>query len=436
MKMNRKWLAAMVIALVPFAAIAQLSIPNVGRSLPLPNSGFDDITKSLIDPVTSTVDAGMLDQLSMSELKILLNRLRVDRLDQFLRQNEAYVERDANGDPAVRGVLVATGMSEASLQRAQQEGFQVLERETIKGLDLNFVKLAVRQGKKLKSEQKKLQKIASEAEISADNIYFPSNLSSTTYASPLPTMALASGNAKSGALGLIDGGVARHKMITMAVEQRGFAKDAPTASSHATAIASLLSANPGISGRGLLAADIYGRDPAGGNATAIARALGWMVERHISVVTISLVGPNNGLLKNAISAAQKKGLLIVAAVGNDGPAAPQRFPASYLGVIGVTGVDQRQRALPEAGIATPVDFAAPGADIKGAALDGSMAPLRGTSFAAPLVAARLASYYPAPSITNIKPAINGLLKEAKDLGKKGPDKIYGNGLICGNCGIR
>jgi len=129
-------------------------------------------------------------------------------------------------------------------------------------------------------------------------------------------------------------------------------------------------------------------------------------------------------------------MLVVAAVGNDGPAAPARYPAAYKGVIGVTGVDHRERALPEAGSATPIDFAAPGTGIKGASPDGNLVPLRGTSFAAPLVAARLLSHYPAANIGKIDAAVRGLIREAKDLGKKGADKVYGHGLVCGNCGLR
>ena len=105
-------------------------------------------------------------------------------------------------------------------------------------------------------------------------------------------------------------------------------------------------------------------------------------------------------------------------------------------MIGVTGVDQHEHALPEAGTATPVDFAAPGAGIKGASPEGKLVALRGTSFAVPLVAARLLSHYPAVNISRIEPAVTGLIDEAKDLGKKGADKIYGHGLICGKCGIR
>jgi len=431
-KWTAKWVAAVMCLLLPAAALPQLALPTVGPALPPLDAPLGDISDPLIDPASGIVNDRVLDRLSQSELKTLLNRLRIDRLNQFVRQNRDHVERDRNGDPAVRGVLIATGISGASLERVQKEGFQILERTEIEGLDLSYAKFATRPGKSLKSEQKQLQKFAREAEVSADNIYF------TSGSNPLPAnaMLLASSKVGSGAIGLIDGGVARHSAIAMPVEQRGFAKGAPLASSHGTAIASLLSAGLKSDPRGLLAADIYGSDPAGGNATAIARALGWMARRNVPVVAISLVGPDNALLARAIKAAQQKGMLIVAAVGNDGPAAPPRYPAAYKGVIGVTGVDQRERALPEAGIATPVDFAAPGAGIKGASPDGKLVALRGTSFATPFVAARLLSHYPAANISQIEAAVNGLIREAKDLGKKGPDKIYGNGLICSKCGLR
>ena len=299
------------------------------------------------------------------------------------------------------------------------------------------MRLATRPGKSLKSEQKQLEKIAREADVSADNIYFAGSSDALPLNSSILTAAaLASGKTRPGAMGLIDGGVVRHSAITMPVEQRGFAKGAPVASSHGTAIASLISANQKSASRGLMIADVYGTDPAGGNATAIARALGWMAQRNVPVVTVSLVGPDNGLLARAVKAAQLKGMLVVAAVGNDGPAAPPRYPAAYKGVIGVTGVDHRDRALPEAGIATPVDFAAPGAGIKAASPDGKLVSLRGTSFAAPLVAARLISHYPSAEIGSIESAVRALIGEARDLGKKGADKVYGHGLVCGTCGPR
>jgi len=435
MKLTRNWWIIAVL-LMPAAASSQLSLPGVGPSLAFPDRTLGDAVSTVVDPVTGVIEGHLLDRLSKSELNGLLNRLRIDRINRFLRENRAHVERDHNGDPAVRGILVATDISEASISEAVENGFTVVERGRIDGLDLAFVKFSTREGETLKSERKKLQKIAREAEISGDNIYFTSNTASGRTAGVLPAGLLAGGTAQDAKIGLIDGGVARHSMIAIPVEQRGFAEGAPVSSAHGTAIASLISLSQNNRGSGLLSADIYGSDPAGGNATAIARALGWMAARKISVVTISLVGPDNGLLRRAIRSAQGKGMLIVAAVGNDGPAAPPRFPAAYKGVLGVTGVDRHHRALPEAGIATPVDFAALGADINGASPGGKTVPLRGTSFAAPMVAARLAAHYPSPNIARIENAVNALISEARDLGKKGVDKVYGNGLICQNCAVR
>jgi hypothetical protein len=42
-------------------------------------------------------------------------------------------------------------------------------------------------------------------------------------------------------------------------------------------------------------------------------------------------------------------MIVAAAVGNDGAAAPPAFPASYNGVLAVTGVDGHGRVLFEAG---------------------------------------------------------------------------------------
>ena len=178
----------------------------------------------------------------------------------------------------------------------------------------------------------------------------------------------------------------------------------------------------------LLVADVYGRDPAGGNAVALARALGWMAERRVPVVAISLVGPSNPLVAKAVSQARARGVHIVAAVGNDGPSAPPAYPASYPGVIAVTAVDGRDRALPEAGRALHLDYAAPGADMAAAGLGRKVLRVRGTSYAVPLVAGRMAL-----AAARGAPPVGALDAEARDLGARGPDRVFGRGLVCGRC---
>lgn len=180
--------------------------------------------------------------------------------------------------------------------------------------------------------------------------------------------------------------------------------------------------------RRIAVADVYGTDAAGGNALAIARGLDWLVGQQGSrVISISLVGPNNPLVGRAIAAAQRRGVYVVAAVGNNGPAAPPSYPASYPDVIAVTAVDGRGRALIEAGRAAHLDYAAPGADLLAANAAGKWGKVRGTSYAVPFVAARAAA-------TLGRGAVIPLLdREAVDLGRKGADPVFGRGLLCQSC---
>ena len=172
-------------------------------------------------------------------------------------------------------------------------------------------------------------------------------------------------------------------------------------------------------------------EAAGGNALAISRGIDWLTGQGVRVISISLAGPNNALLGQAVAAARRRGVLFVAAVGNDGPAAPPAYPASYPGVLAVTGVDGRNRALIEAGRASHLDYAAPGADMLAADAGGKWVRVRGTSYAAPLVAARAAAASGAAG-----GALSSLDREAADLGAKGPDAVYGRGLLCGACARR
>ena len=81
--------------------------------------------------------------------------------------------------------------------------------------------------------------------------------------------------------------------------------------------------------------------------------------------------------------------------------------------------------MPKAGRALHVDFAAPGNDVLAATGLASTDRLRETSFAAPLVAERLALRYPVPAIDQIGPAVASLVLKARDLGKPGRDRITG-----------
>jgi hypothetical protein len=421
--MKHRFAILVLLALLAGGARAQLLPPLPGVQLPqLPG----DLLRQPVRQTTQLVDRAAA---------AALEQARLQRIDAFLHDNRATIAPDDRGFPAVRGEVLLAFPAPDDIAQLTERGFAVIDDRTIAGLGLRAVRLATPDGMVLKKALKLARRIAGDR-ISADNLHFRSGEANMT--APIGA-SLATDHkmtAWSVSIGMIDGGVAATPLIPARVTQQGFTAGAPAPDSHATAIASLLIGDGKVRGvdpgAHLFAADVYGRDPAGGGALAIARALGWMVDNHVRIVTISLVGPKNALLARAVELAEARGLTIVAAVGNDGPAAPPAYPTSYPGVLAITGVDAHHKALIEAGHALHLDYAAPGADMLAATPGSGTTSVRGTSFAAPLAAGRLAVV----TAVDGGDARRALDSEAIDLGAKGPDKTYGRGLVCGGCATR
>lgn len=345
---------------------------------------------------------------------------RLDRLTGLVRANRDRLEMTDDG-PAVRGEVIAVDPGPAVMAALADAGFEVAADERIEGLDIRSVTLRVPRGWSVDRALSRLGRIAPGGEFAANHLH----LQSGEAAMPADETLAQSAGAPS-QVGIIDGGVASHPSLRGTIQQRGFAGGAPRSSAHGTAVASLIAGQGSVRGAApgaaLLVADVYGNDPAGGNAGALARAIGWMAAQRVPVVAISLVGPSNALVARAVSQAQARGVHIVAAVGNDGRAAPPAYPASYSGVIAVTGIDGRGRVLGEAGRASHLDYAAPGADMAAAGGNGRLVSVRGTSYAVPFVAGRLAVHVRGRGLA-------GLNAEATDRGRRG----VGRGVICGDC---
>ena len=414
--MKRTFLSAAIAMVLPAVALAQVGLPAL-RALPLPTAPFGGLLESI-------------DTLGPRDLGRVLERARLDRLSDFIRNNPREVMADDQRLPAVRGVLLVTGADEAALGPLGSHGFAVIEQVDIKVLDLSYARVAIPAGVRPGAAAERLRRLLPGADVAFDSYYLPTGVASSAADSA------SSGASSRARVGVIDGGLP----TGIAATQRSFASPAPVASAHTAGIASLISGKApqrsAAPGAVLVVADVYGTGPGGGSASSIARALGWMAEQKVPVVVLSLVGPDNPILRAAVRGAQGRGTIIVAAVGNDGPASPPSYPASLPGVLAVTGTDVRGRLLPEAGNALHVDFAAPASGIKALNTRGRMVAVRGTSFAAPLVAGRLARHYPRADLAAIRPAVLALINEARDLGSKGRDVRFGHGLICGECGAR
>lgn len=343
------------------------------------------------------------------------------RLGLLVRRSDGALERDPLGWPVVSGEIVTMDLSGGALERALGAGFRVVREERLEALDLTATVLAPPPRTSLARAVEQLRRLDPEAGIAFNHVHAPAG----AVAGLAPGAPAAPGPQATGArLGLIDTGVeADHPALSGSrVTQRGFAGP-PRTGAHGLAVASLMVGRSGrfsggAPGADLLVADIYGGQAAGGSSTALASALAWMVEQRVAAVNVSLVGPRNDLVQRAVARAIGRGVAVVAAVGNDGPAAAPLYPASYEGVVGVSAVNGRNRILPEAARGAQVDFTAPGADMAAAAGGGGWTAVRGTSFAAPVVAGLLARRGAAV-----------VAREAVDLGARGPDPVFGRGLV-------
>jgi len=381
--------------------------------------GVRDVTGAVDRTLDSTVDR-------VSDLA----SQRLDTVRDLVAQHRDVLEQSPQGDLIVRHEIVATAPSDTALAAAKAAGFTVTRTDTLENLGLSVVVLSAPKGVSTSDALRRLKKLDPEGSYDFNDIYLGSQSASAPVGGPVA-------GAGGGRVGLIDSGVdTGHPAFRGArITQKGFA-GTPQASEHGTETASLLigrtdgfgGAAPGAD---LYAADVYCGAPTGGSTPAILQALDWMAKERVGVVNISLVGPSNTPMKAAIAAMVRRGHLIVAAVGNDGPAAKPLYPAAFDGVIGVTGVDRRNRVLPEAGRGPQVKFAAPGGDIS-AARPGGYGTVRGTSFAAPIVAGLLSRRLDAPDPAKAGAAVNALVASAQDLGAKGFDTTYGNGLVGGD----
>jgi len=430
---------SIAIALVN-SAPAQVRLPGVQ----LPVLPTQKLTQAIGQTGTDT-----LDQLSD------LRHLQIARL---IRANPRTIATDPHGNPIVRDELLAFSPSASALEAVRALGFGVVREQTIEDLDIRLVVLRPPAKLSIAKALRQLREADPTGSYDFNHIYSGGGIvvpapAAPPASAPAPEAAAAIAIAASVAdtppanaaatgrdraaprVGLIDAGVdVAHPVFHDAAIHPWGCADRILASAHGTAVASLLIGQATgfhgvLPGGELYAANVYCDAPTGGAVDALAAAFSWLTQQRVAVINVSLVGPDNLALAQIVRALTSRGYLLVAAVGNDGPAAAPLYPASYPGVIGVTGVDKHRRALLEAARGKQVMFAAPGADMLAADASGKYSAVRGTSFAAPIVAALLAQTVSVPDSSSRDAAVEALARQAIDLGPPGRDLTYGFGLV-------
>jgi thermitase len=141
-------------------------------------------------------------------------------------------------------------------------------------------------------------------------------------------------------------------------------------------------------------------DNGAGTYSAIAVGIIWAADNGAQIINLSLGGSDaSSTLEDAINYAWSKGVVVVAAAGNNGNTVPV-YPAYYANCIAVAATDANDEKPLWSNYGDWVDIAAPGRDIYSTLKDGSYGYKSGTSMSTPHVAGLAALVFTTVSDTN------------------------------------
>lgn len=209
---------------------------------------------------------------------------------------------------------------------------------------------------------------------------------------------------------------------------------------HGTHVAGIISAKDNSIGMvgvapdsQLYAVKVLGSDGSG-LTSDIIKGIDWAISNNMDIINLSLGSQDESVaLKEAVTRAINKGIVVVAAAGNDGHLNPTGdtvdYPASYDQVIAVGAIDVNNQIAPFSSNGPSVDVVAPGVSISSTLSTGNYGEMSGTSMATPYVTGIVALYkeaYPNYTVSQIQDLIKS---NALDLGRTGRDSIFAHGLV-------
>lgn len=156
----------------------------------------------------------------------------------------------------------------------------------------------------------------------------------------------------------------------------------------------------------------------------VVEGIHWAIEKEVNIINISWgCKEDNKELHKAIQEANDKGILVIAAAGNEGQV---EYPAKYEEVMAVGAVDSMGKLVKGSAVGEGIDVVAPGEQIAVYGFLGGITKASGSSIAAPQVTA-LAAILWQQDITKSHHFIRQLINlSANCLGDR---KHYGYGLI-------
>jgi len=233
-------------------------------------------------------------------------------------------------------------------------------------------------------------------------------------------------------VGILDSGIQTHPQFDdvyiVHIDLAGGGVAGPGAA-HGTSVASIIAGKEGIAPNAELFVVRVLDDQGLGNSYHVAEGIVQAVDLGVKVINLSLgVYQDSLLLRQAVQYASDRGVLLVAAAGNDGyDRLP--FPAAYEQVLSVTALDAKGSQAVFPNQSDKIDFAAPGIGIQTAKEDEGIALFSGTSAAAPFVSGTLASLMSGEKAMSADEAVKLLRRYLNDAGAPGPDPVYGAGVL-------
>ena len=141
----------------------------------------------------------------------------------------------------------------------------------------------------------------------------------------------------------------------------------------------------------LYALKVLGDNGFGSEANVI-KAIEWAIDNQLDIINMSLgSGGATSVFQNICDVAYSKGLILVAAAGNEGFG--NSYPAAFgPSVISVAALEKDGRHADFSNICDTLDISAPGVEIISSYLDGGYCSMSGTSMASPHVSGCAALY--------------------------------------------
>jgi subtilisin family serine protease len=159
-----------------------------------------------------------------------------------------------------------------------------------------------------------------------------------------------------------------------------------------------------------------------GDAYAVTEAIVYAADHGAKVINLSLSSSSDSkAIETAVNYAAEKGVIIVAATGNDDTSNPKQYPAAIPGVIGVAATGPDDVKSPFSNYGSDISISAPGTDIESTMPGGAYGVSSGTSMAAPFVAGGLALLLQAQPSLSAEAARATILQAVVSIDSENPD---------------